>query len=96
VSVRCAACQGLTKDGDEYETKIAHVELAKKMRKRDPATAPAVGDRVPYVIIKVGRRSAAGRPAAHACVPPAGRPLPARLHARPPSQLGGEWPTVPP
>lgn len=47
------ALQGLTQDADEYEGKIAHVELAKKMRKRDPATAPAVGDRVPYVIIKV-------------------------------------------
>ncbi len=44
--------QGLTQDTEEYDTKIAHVELAKKMRKRDPATAPAVGDRVPYVIIK--------------------------------------------
>jgi DNA polymerase delta subunit 1 len=30
----------------------AHVELASKMRKRDPATAPAVGDRVAYVIVK--------------------------------------------
>lgn len=30
----------------------AHVELAGKMRKRDPATAPAVGDRVAYVIVK--------------------------------------------
>lgn len=30
------------------------MELAKKMKKRDPATAPAVGDRVAYVIIKVG------------------------------------------
>ena len=29
------------------------MELAKKMRKRDPATAPVMGDRVPYVIIKV-------------------------------------------
>lgn len=47
--------QGLTQDADEYDTKAAHVELAKKMKKRDPATAPAVGDRVPYVIIKVGR-----------------------------------------
>ena len=41
-------------DADEYENKAAHVELTKKMKKRDPATAPAVGDRVPYVIIKVG------------------------------------------
>ncbi|PNW88124.1 hypothetical protein CHLRE_01g015250v5 [Chlamydomonas reinhardtii] len=47
--------KGLTQDADEYEGKIAHVELAKKMRKRDPATAPAVGDRVPYVIIKAAK-----------------------------------------
>ena len=45
--------QGLTQDAEEYDTKAAHVELAKKMKKRDPATAPAVGDRVPYVIVKV-------------------------------------------
>jgi hypothetical protein len=31
------------------------VELAEKMRKRDPATAPAIGDRVPYVIIKAAK-----------------------------------------
>lgn len=30
--------------------KQAHVVLAEKMFKRDPATAPAVGDRVPFVI----------------------------------------------
>ncbi|GIL73849.1 hypothetical protein Vretimale_5040 [Volvox reticuliferus] len=47
--------KGLTQDAEEYDTKIAHVELAKKMRKRDPATAPAVGDRVPYVIIKAAK-----------------------------------------
>lgn len=45
--------QGLTQDEDKYKSKNAHAELAKKMRKRDPATAPNVGDRVPYVIIKV-------------------------------------------
>lgn len=45
--------QGLTQQAESYEAKVAHVELAKKMRKRDPATAPAIGDRVPYVIIKV-------------------------------------------
>lgn len=47
--------KGLTQDADDYETKAAHVELAKKMRKRDPATAPQVGDRVPYVIIKAAK-----------------------------------------
>ena len=45
--------QGLTKAFDDYDAKGAHVELAKKMLKRDPATAPTIGDRVPYVIIKV-------------------------------------------
>ncbi|VFQ91089.1 unnamed protein product [Cuscuta campestris] len=44
--------KGLTKTGDDYEVKTAHVELAERMRKRDAATAPTVGDRVPYVIIK--------------------------------------------
>ena len=33
--------------------KMGHVELAKKMRKRDPATAPTIGDRVAYVHLKV-------------------------------------------
>lgn len=36
----------------DYENKQAHVELAKKLRKRDPGTAPSLGDRVPYVITK--------------------------------------------
>ena len=48
-----AAVQGLTKAADTYDNKGAHVELARKMFARDPATAPSVGDRVPYVIIKV-------------------------------------------
>ncbi|KAK6150772.1 hypothetical protein DH2020_015704 [Rehmannia glutinosa] len=46
---------GLTKTGDDYEVKAAHVELAERMRKRDAATAPNVGDRVPYVIIKAAK-----------------------------------------
>merc|ERR1712176_1600798 len=36
---------------EDYAAKQAHVELAEKMRKRDPSTAPGSGDRVPYVII---------------------------------------------
>lgn len=47
--------KGLTKTGDNYEVKTAHVELAERMRKRDAATAPSVGDRVPYVIIKAAK-----------------------------------------
>ena len=45
--------QGLAQDAEKYKSAAAHVELSKKMYKRDPATAPVVGDRVPYVIIKV-------------------------------------------
>lgn len=44
--------KGLTKTGEVYEVKAAHVELAERIRKRDAATAPNVGDQVPYVIIK--------------------------------------------
>ncbi|CDF40454.1 unnamed protein product [Chondrus crispus] len=40
----------------DYENKQAHVVLAEKLRKRDPGTAPAIGDRVPYVITK-GRKN---------------------------------------
>lgn len=45
-----------TKKGGEekksYANKQVHVELAERMRKRDPATAPWVGDRVAYVIVQ--------------------------------------------
>jgi DNA polymerase delta subunit 1 len=44
---------GKTKEGGGgYANKMAHVELAAKMRERDKATAPQVGDRVAYVMIK--------------------------------------------
>ncbi|CAK9041258.1 DNA polymerase delta catalytic subunit [Durusdinium trenchii] len=36
---------------EDYAAKQAHVELAERMRKRDPSTAPGSGDRVPYVIV---------------------------------------------
>lgn len=44
--------KSLAKKQDEYGAKQAHVELAERMRRRDPATAPRIGDRVPYVIVK--------------------------------------------
>lgn len=44
--------KALSRDMDKYDAKQGHVELAKKMKERDPATAPTLGDRVPYVIIK--------------------------------------------
>lgn len=45
--------QALSRADDDYAARQGHVELAKKMRKRDAATAPTIGDRVAYVIIKV-------------------------------------------
>lgn len=36
----------------DYAAKQAHVELAKRMKKRDAGSAPALGDRVAYVIVK--------------------------------------------
>jgi DNA polymerase delta subunit 1 len=44
--------KALTKSGEEYAAKQAHVELAEKMRKRDAGSAPGLGDRVAYVIVK--------------------------------------------
>jgi DNA polymerase delta subunit 1 len=44
---------------EDYAAKQAHVELAERMRKRDPSTAPGSGDRVPYVMI-TGSKVATG------------------------------------
>ena len=41
----------LSKSGDDYANKQCHTVLAEKMRKRDPGSAPKLGDRVPYVIV---------------------------------------------
>ncbi|KAF2397683.1 hypothetical protein EJ06DRAFT_584086 [Trichodelitschia bisporula] len=42
--------KALTKEG--YTAKQAHVELAERMKKRDAGSAPALGDRVAYVMVK--------------------------------------------
>jgi len=42
--------KALTKD--DYAAKQAHVELALRMKKRDAGSAPALGDRVAYVMVK--------------------------------------------
>eukprot|EP00941_MAST-03F_sp_MAST-3F-sp1_P004067 g4067.t1 len=46
-------------DSDDYKSKQAHVELARRMAQRDRATAPVVGDRVPYVITQKEKGAAA-------------------------------------
>ncbi|KAG8749174.1 DNA-directed DNA polymerase delta [Ceratobasidium sp. 428] len=43
----------------DYAGKQAHVELAERMRQRDAGSAPALGDRVAYVIIKGSKGAAA-------------------------------------
>jgi DNA polymerase delta subunit 1 len=43
----------LSKTAEDYAAKQAHVELAERMRKRDAGSAPAMGDRVAFVIIQV-------------------------------------------
>merc|ERR1719506_547720 len=40
---------------EDYAAKQAHVELAERMKKRDPSTAPGTGDRVPYVITSAAK-----------------------------------------
>lgn len=35
---------------EEYATKTPHTELAEKLRKRDPTSAPRIGDRVSYLV----------------------------------------------
>lgn len=44
--------KALSKSGEDYAAKQAHVELAERMKKRDAGSAPALGDRVAYVIVK--------------------------------------------
>ncbi|KAJ8595638.1 hypothetical protein M405DRAFT_871726 [Rhizopogon salebrosus TDB-379] len=43
----------------DYAAKQAHVELAERMRQRDAGSAPALGDRVAYVIVKGVKGAAA-------------------------------------
>lgn len=43
----------------DYAAKQAHVQLAERMRRRDPGSAPALGDRVAYVITKASSNTPA-------------------------------------
>ena len=44
--------KGITKHVESYEGMLPHIELARKMTSRDPQTAPQIGDRLGFVIIK--------------------------------------------
>uniref|UniRef100_A0A674HF38 DNA polymerase n=1 Tax=Taeniopygia guttata TaxID=59729 RepID=A0A674HF38_TAEGU len=49
----------LTRAASAYSAPQAHVALAERLRRRDPGSAPGLGDRVPYVIVSGAR----GQPA---------------------------------
>lgn len=44
---------------EDYAAKQAHVELAERIRARDPSAAPGTGDRVPYVILSSAKNTPA-------------------------------------
>ncbi|KAG5494363.1 hypothetical protein GH5_02378 [Leishmania sp. Ghana 2012 LV757] len=47
--------KAFSKAEDEYAGAQAHIALVERMRHRDPASAPTIGDRVAYVIIKAAK-----------------------------------------
>lgn len=51
--------KALHKTSETAKVPLAHVVLADKMRKRDPSTAPVLGDRVAYVMIQGTKKSKA-------------------------------------
>ncbi|KAH9257815.1 hypothetical protein BASA81_003833 [Batrachochytrium salamandrivorans] len=49
--------KSLSGDSSSYKNKQPHVEVAAKMAKRDPGSAPVTGDRVPYVIVQAAKNT---------------------------------------
>lgn len=49
--------KAFSRSEDAYKNPQPHIILAKKMRLRDAATAPSVGDRIPYVVVKGDKNS---------------------------------------
>ncbi|KAM6996817.1 LOW QUALITY PROTEIN: DNA polymerase delta catalytic subunit-like, partial [Passerculus sandwichensis] len=49
----------LTRAASAYSAPQAHVALAERLRRRDPGSAPGLGDRVPFVIVSGARGQAA-------------------------------------
>jgi DNA polymerase elongation subunit (family B) len=50
--------KAFSREPSEYVAKQPHVELALRMAKRDAGSAPKVGDRVPFVVVKRGFKAA--------------------------------------
>ncbi len=49
---KLAVTKSITKSIDRYDGMLPHIELAKKIRDRDPSQAPVVGSRVSFVIVR--------------------------------------------
>lgn len=49
---KLAVTKSITKSVDKYDGILPHIELAKKIRKRNPAMAPSPGNRVSFVIVR--------------------------------------------
>ncbi|KAF9763618.1 DNA polymerase delta catalytic subunit [Nosema granulosis] len=50
--------KGITKSGEKYASKQAHIELAEKMKQRGDESAGAVGNRVAYIMVKKDKKTA--------------------------------------
>ncbi|MBI2583564.1 MAG: hypothetical protein HYW25_02760 [Candidatus Aenigmarchaeota archaeon] len=44
--------KGITKTPSAYDGTLPHIELAKKMARRNPGSAPGIGDRIGFVIVR--------------------------------------------
>lgn len=49
---RLQVVKSLSKKPENYDGVLPHIELAKKIKDRDPSNAPMPGDRIPFIIIK--------------------------------------------
>ena len=49
---KLAVTKSITKKIDLYDGVLPHIELAKKLRQRNPATAPSPGTRISFVILR--------------------------------------------
>jgi len=70
----------LSRAARDYAGKQAHVECAERMRRRDPQTAPVLGDRVAYVIVSGAGSSMSDRAEDPAYVTEQGIPIDAQYY----------------
>ena len=49
---KLAVTKSITKSIDRYDGMLPHIELAKKIRERNPSQAPAPGNRISFIIVR--------------------------------------------